>query len=198
MTALPMRLREANSPAQRSHSNQKVDLGFDPGPSKHGSFWRAHCVSGSGLGGPLTTPPVHSLLSLHPVGWLSLVASEHPSSLPASPLWGLACLRRAPPRRGGHAILRAQQGSSVSPAATRGTRQGGFSQEAQGFVLPPEAYFSGPQTSLSCLPHLAAHFSFPLSPRQALRPEATPVRGWGGQGPQAGRRERTKVLEPRQ
>lgn len=113
MTALPMRLREANSPAQRSHSNQKVDLGFDPGPSKHGSFWRAHCVSGSGLGGPLTTPPVHSLLSLHPVGWLSLVASEHPSSLPASPLWGLACLRRAPPRRGGHAILRAQQGSSV-------------------------------------------------------------------------------------
>lgn len=154
-------------------------------------------MSGSGLRGPLTAPPIHSLLSLHPVGWLSLGAAACPSSLPASPLWGLACLRGAPPRRGGHAVLRALQGSCMcrlQPPGAPGKRD---------FPGRPRAWCSarslpsGPQTSLSRLPHLAPHFSSPSrGPWQAPRPEATPVRGWGGQRPQAGRRERTKVLEP--
>lgn len=93
----------------------------------------------------------------------------------------------------------------VLPAATRDTRQAGFSREAQGLVFQPEARFQAhklPSLTSLAWPLTSSFFFFShfLSPSrgpwQAPRPEATPVRGWGGQRPQAGRRERTKVLEP--
>lgn len=78
------------------------------------------------------------------------------------------------------------------PAATRGTQARWIFPGGPGLGAPAKPTFQAHRLPSSCLPHLAAHFSFPLSPRQALRPEATPMRGWGGQGPQAGRRGANK------
>lgn len=150
-----------------------------------------------GSGGPLTAPPVNSLPFLHPVahcplGWLSCVASERPSSQPAPPLWGLSCLSRASPRRGGDMLL---QEHFRDPVRCRLQPPGGpgkvdchrktsarCTDQKSTFQGPPGTPANHKPLSLSSL-SLAPHF---LSPWQAPRPEAPPVRGWGGQRPQTG------------
>ena len=150
-----------------------------------------------GSGGPLTAPPVNSLPFLHPaahcpLGWLSRVASERPSSQPAPPLWGLACLLRAPPRRGETCC---PQSIAPHPVRCRLQPPGGpakvdLHRKTSAWCTDQKSAFQGPPgmpanhkppslTSLSLVPHFS-------SPWQAPRPEATPVRGWGGQRPQAG------------
>lgn len=92
-----MALLLMSSPAQRSHSNKGLDLGFEPSPTSMDLSGELTACLAPDLGGTRSGQNPCGLpacpLSFPPVLWLALkLASERASSCPMPPPWGgIAC-----------------------------------------------------------------------------------------------------------